>query len=264
MFNFFKKQPLLSSYSFLGLDFHSHLLPGIDDGAPDIETSINLIRHLQSMGFEYLYTTPHVMADMYPNTPKIILDKLAIVREALAEAGINITIEAAAEYLMDEAFGEKIKSGELLTLPGNRVLVEMSFVSEPPNLGQYIFQLQTQGYRVVLAHPERYLFLSNQFQQYAELKGKGVAFQLNLLSLSGYYGKPTRDNAIALLKAGFVDYLATDLHHEHHAVFLERLLVDKKVNRLLRNYKDSFKNRELLNNAKLTVDLETNDVKRNS
>jgi tyrosine-protein phosphatase YwqE len=182
------------------------------------------------------------MADMYPNTPEIIRKKLAEVRAAMKEEGINIPIDAAAEYLMDEGFGEKIKAGTLLTLPGNRVLVEMSFVSAPPNLGQYVFQLQTKQYKVLLAHPERYLFLRDDFKRYKELKYRGVEFQLNLLSLVGYYGKPTQDNAIALLKAGMIDYLATDLHHERHADNIERLLTDRKLNRLLGKYLPAMKN----------------------
>ncbi len=182
------------------------------------------------------------MADMYPNTPEIIGEKLAEVRAAMKDVGLNIPIDAAAEYLMDEAFGEKIKAGSLLTLPGNRVLVEMSFVSAPPNLGQHIFQLQTKGYKVLLAHPERYLFFRDNFKKYKELKDRGVEFQLNLLSLVGYYGKPTQDNAKALLKAGMIDYLGSDLHHERHADNLERLLADRKLNRLLGKYLAGMKN----------------------
>lgn len=246
IFNFFKKSPPLTSYSFLELDFHSHLLPGIDDGAPDLATSIALIKRLQGMGFSRLYTTPHVMADLYPNTSEIINEKLAEVRAGLAAEGINMPINAAAEYLMDEAFGDKIKSGELLTLPGNRVLVEMSFISEPPNMGQYIFQLQTKGYKVVLAHPERYLFMRAHFDKYNELKNKGVEFQLNLLSLTGYYGRPTRDNALQLLKTGMIDYLATDMHHERHANGLEQLLEDTKISKLLNSYEGGFGNRKLV------------------
>lgn len=207
--------------------------------------SLALIRRLQGMGFTRLFTTPHIMADMYPNTPEIIREKLTEVRAAMKEVGLNIPIGAAAEYLMDEAFGEKIKTGSLLTLPGNRVLVEMSFVSAPPNLGQHIFQLQTKGYKVLLAHPERYLFFRDNFKKYKELKDRGVEFQLNLLSLVGYYGKPTQDNAKALLKAGMIDYLGSDLHHERHADNLERLLADRKLNRLLGKYLPGMKNAEI-------------------
>ena len=242
MLNLFRKHPQVSSFSGLQLDLHSHLLPGIDDGAKDLGHSLALIRRLQGMGFTRLFTTPHIMADMYPNTPEIIREKLAEVRAAMQEVGLNIPIDAAAEYLMDEGFGEKIKAGTLLTLPGNRVLVEMSFVSAPPNLMQYIFQLQTKGYKVLLAHPERYLFFREDFKKYQELKDRGVEFQLNLLSLVGYYGKPIQDNATALLKAGMIDYLGTDLHHERHADNLERLLADRKLNRLLGKYLGGMKN----------------------
>ena len=242
MLNLFRKHPQVSSFSDLKLDLHSHLLPGIDDGAKDLGHSLALIRRLQGMGYTRLFTTPHIMADMYPNTPEIIREKLAEVRAAMQEVGLNIPIDAAAEYLMDEGFGEKIKAGTLLTLPGNRVLVEMSFVSAPPNLMQYIFQLQTKGYKVLLAHPERYLFFRDDFKKYQELKDRGVEFQLNLLSLVGYYGKPIQDNAKALLKAGMIDYLGTDLHHERHADNLEHLLADRKLNRLLGKYLGGMKN----------------------
>lgn len=245
MLNLFRKHPQVPSYGTLALDLHSHLLPGIDDGAKDIDHSLALIRRLQGMGFTRLFTTPHIMADMYPNTPEIIREKLTEVRAAMKEVGLNIPIDAAAEYLMDEGFGEKIKAGTLLTLPGNRVLVEMSFVSAPPNLGQHVFQLQTKGYKVLLAHPERYLFFRDNFKKYKELKDRGVEFQLNLLSLVGYYGKPTQDNARALLKAGMIDYLGSDLHHERHADNLERLLADRKLNGLLGKYLPGMKNAEI-------------------
>ncbi len=224
---------------------HSHLLPGIDDGAKNMEDSLALIRKLQGLGYKKLYTTPHVMADLYPNTPEIILGKLEELRAALKAAQIDIEIGAAAEYLMDEAFGEKIKKGNLLTLPGNRVLVEMSFVSPPPNLDQYIFQLQTKGYKVIIAHPERYLFYRDQFDKYISFKERGCELQLNLLSLIGYYGKPTQDTARKLLKAGLVDYLGTDLHHIRHAENLEELLQDKSVGKILEKHIGSsiFKNK---------------------
>ena len=242
--NFFRK-PAVPSFQPLALDLHSHLLPGIDDGARDVAHSLALIRRLLAMGFTRLYTTPHVMADLYPNTPEIIREKLAEVRTELARAGLEVRIDAAAEYLMDEAFGARIDSDELLTLPGNRVLVEMSFISAPPHLEEYFFRLQTAGYQVLLAHPERYLFLREDFDRYRKMKDRGVEFQLNLLSLTGYYGKPTQENARALLKAGMIDYLATDLHHERHADGIERLLKDRRLNKWLGKYMGAMRNCEL-------------------
>jgi len=233
MFNLFRPKPPIGSFRFLHTDLHSHLLPGIDDGAEDIEQSLELIRRLLDMGFQHLITTPHVMADLYPNTPGVIRRKLAEVQEAVKAKGWPIRIDAAAEYLLDEGFEPLLEKDKLLALPGKRVLVEMSFISEPPKFDQYLFSMQTKGYRPLLAHPERYLFLRDEPQRYQDLKDRGCEFQLNLLSLTGYYGKPTRENAYRLLKEGLIDYLATDLHHSRHAEALEALLTDKKVAKAL-------------------------------
>ena len=245
MLRLFKKpKPLIQDYSSLGVDIHSHLLPGIDDGVKTIEDSLTLIRQLKELGFRQLITTPHVMADMYPNTPKIINEKLEEVRTAIAQEGIDIQIYAAAEYMMDERFEEKIDQDELLTLPGNRVLIEMSFLSQPPRLEHYLFKMQTKGYRPLLAHPERYLFYRKDFKQYENLKYRGCEFQLNLLSLTGYYGKPVKDIAIRLMKEEQVNFIGTDTHHQQHIDLILKALSNKNVNRILSEY--PFRNSELI------------------
>ncbi|MCB9036051.1 MAG: hypothetical protein H6557_05460 [Lewinellaceae bacterium] len=243
MFNILKRKPKLPDYSFLGVDLHSHLLPGIDDGARSIGHSLALIEMLHNLGFHTLITTPHVMAEMYTNNPEIINYKHQEVLAALKEKEADVKLHAAAEYLMDEGFGDKIESGRLLTLPGKRVLVEMSFFAAPPMLEDYLFRLQTKGYRPVLAHPERYLFLKGDLKKYRELKDRGCEFQLNLLSLGGYYGKPTRENAFELLEAGLIDFLASDLHHEGQAERLQEMLWEKSVAKALK--KGEFRNGEL-------------------
>ena len=244
MFNLFKKAPTLKDYSFLGVDLHSHLLPGIDDGAKNLDKSLELIRELQQLGFRKLITTPHVMNDLYTNTPETILDSFDAVTNAIQEnPDITVDFHTAAEYLLDDGFGDKLHNGELLALPGRRVLVEMSFLSAPPNLEQYIFRLQTKGYTPLLAHPERYLFLKEDFKKYHELKERGCEFQLNILSLTGYYGQPVKENGFHLLKEGLIDFLGTDLHHQQHAKFLRAALEDTHIAKAVR--KMEFKNAEL-------------------
>ncbi len=215
---------------------HSHLVPGIDDGAPDVATAVALVQELHSMGYTHLITTPHVMADLYPNTSENIRAGLAELRAALQAANLNVTIAAAAEYLMDEAFGEKIETEELLTLPDRQILVEMSFIAAPPQLRDYLFRLQMAGYRPILAHPERYEFYRGDRQAYEELVAMGCQLQLNLLSLTGYYGRSVKQTAVKLLQAGMVTYLGTDLHHLRHAEQLRALLQDRKISRLLADY----------------------------
>ncbi len=224
MFNLFKTPPSpLPDFSILGADLHSHLLPGIDDGAPDLETSLALIQQLQQLGFQRIFTTPHVMADIYPNSKNQILRKRDEVQDALDELGIDIEFGAAAEYYIDPNFAGMLKGEQLLTLPGNRVLVEMSFHQPYRNLHNILFDLQMKGYHPILAHPERYPYYRTA-DDYENLKAMGCALQINLLSLTGYYGKPVQSAAKTILGLGLADFLATDLHHARHAANLQQAL----------------------------------------
>lgn len=236
MLNLFRNKNIPSDFSFLHTDLHSHLIPGIDDGAKNLEDSISLIKKLHAFGYRRIITTPHVMADLYPNTPEDIQKGLALVRSALLTQNIDIEIDAAAEYFIDEHFAALVEHDQLLTLPGNRVLVEMSTLNAPPNLFNDLFRLQTKGYQPVLAHPERYVFLKEDFRQYTRLKDYGCEFQLNLLSITGYYGKPVREIALKLLKNNMINLLGTDLHHERHAEALKAMTADKSMMKILAGY----------------------------
>lgn len=232
MFSLFKKTsaPLLD-FGFLGVDMHSHILPGIDDGAPDLFTSIALIKAMKAMGYRSLIATPHVMTDLYPNTRDIILAKRDEVRIAVEKAGIEIHIDAAAEYLVDDSFEALYKKEPLLTLPGGYVLVEMSFHFAHPNFHKIIFDLQMKGYKPILAHPERYRYFHHT-EDLDEIKNYGCLLQLNLLSINGYYGKPMRDQAQRLLGKGMVDFMGTDLHHMRHAELLADSLMEHSLQQL--------------------------------
>ena len=241
MFNLFKKTPShLPDFSLLGTDLHSHLLPGIDDGAPDLETSLELIQALQGLGFQRIFTTPHVMSDMYPNSKNQILRKRDEVQEAIEELGLEIEFGAAAEYYLDPNFAGLLKGEDLLTLPGNRVLVEMSFYQPYRELHRIIFDLQMKGYHPILAHPERYPYYKTP-EDYENLKALGCALQVNLLSLTGYYGKPIQAAAKTILGLGLADFLATDLHHARHAANLGQALSHELVVKTLQT--SVFKNR---------------------
>ena len=236
MFNLFKKNPTptLPDFSVLGADLHSHLLPGIDDGAPDLETSLALIAEMQALGFRKIFTTPHVMPGFYPNTRDLILRKRDEVQESLEELGMELEFGAAAEYYLDESFAALLRNETLLTLPGNRVLVEMSFHQPLPDLHRLIFDLQMKGYHPILAHPERYPFYRSA-GDYENLKAMGCALQINLLSLAGYYGKPVQTAAKTILGLGLADFLATDLHHARHAENLRAALSHELVVSALRD-----------------------------
>ena len=213
-----------ASFSFLGADLHSHFVPGIDDGAKTIEDSIVLLKAMESMGYKKVVTTPHIMIDFYPNTPEKINAGLALLREAAKENNINLEIQAAAEYYIDEYFVTLIGKEPLLTIYKNEVLVEFSMLFEPPRLSNTLFDMQTAGYKPVIAHPERYMFMHNHMERYRELKDRGCLLQLNLLSIFGYYGRNIQNVAMTLLEKGMYDYCGTDMHHEKHAEVLKEML----------------------------------------
>lgn len=241
MFSIFKKRaPIVDDISWLGVDIHSHLLPGIDDGATDIAQSITYIKKLHDLGFEKLICTPHIFKDFYPNTADTILPALESVKEHLATAGDHVELGAAAEYMIDDGFE---MSDDLLCLPGGYVLIEMSYLSETPDIEQVIFDLQVRGYKVVLAHPERYNFYHSNTSRYQRLKEMGCLFQLNILSVVGYYGKSVKETAAYLLKQRLYDLAATDLHHDKHLKMLTTAVKSGKLYEQLGNY--PFKNKEL-------------------
>lgn len=220
----------------LHTDIHSHLIPGIDDGAKSLDESIRLIQGLQSLGYKKLITTPHVMSDYYKNDSKRILTGLERVREALKLHKIDIELDAAAEYYLDEHLVELIKKKDLLTFGKNMVLFELSFFEEPKFLDQVIFDLQLEGYKPVLAHPERYSFYHKSMDNYEKLIDKGVLFQLNLGSLSGNYGPEVMRVAEKMVDKGWVSMLGSDTHHMMHIQLLSTLKTNPILHRLLNEH----------------------------
>jgi protein-tyrosine phosphatase len=200
------------------VDMHSHLLPAIDDGVQSYEQSINIIKDFVALGYKKIITTPHIMGDFYRNTPEIIMDKLDTLNDIIKELQLPITIEAAAEYYLDESFMEKLKNKEKLLSFGDKkyVLFETSYLNPSPFINQAIFMMQTQGYKPVLAHPERYMYLFESQEKMFEWHEKGCLLQVNMTSLIGYYSRPSKMIAEKLVDNKMVNFLGTDCHNEKH------------------------------------------------
>jgi len=223
MFSLFKKKeaPHDEAYFPFSTDVHSHILPGIDDGSPDVATSLELIKGLMKLGVKESIATPHIIGDMYRNDSASIGNALSILQKALAESSIDFKVSAAAEYMMDDYFLSLLASeAKLLTLKDNYILTEFSYAARPDNVEQTLFSIITEGYRPILAHPERYGYFHNDFKQYDWLKDIGFSLQVNLLSLTGYYGKGVQKAAHYLLKNDLVSFAGTDLHHARHMEML--------------------------------------------
>ncbi|MFT5251357.1 MAG: protein-tyrosine phosphatase [Flavobacteriales bacterium] len=225
MFFFSKNKPVLKDLIPDGhIDIHSHLLPGIDDGARTIKDTLRLTRALQSFGVTEIITTPHIIQHVLDNShEQIVANKNATVLE-LENNNLKLPFQAAAEYLMDDQFVRLFQSNDLLTLKDNYVLLEMSYINAPIQLYSLLFDLQVAGYIPVLAHPERYLFYHNNFNEYLKLKRAGCLFQLNLLAVVGYYGAAITKIAEQLLAKGMYTYVGSDVHHDKHiAAFQQKV-----------------------------------------
>ncbi len=234
LFNKFSKPALPAvDYSAVKTDFHSHLIPGIDDGAKTIEDSIALVKKLYGLGYRKLITTPHIMSDYFRNTPAIIHAGLETVREAVKNENIPVEINAAAEYYLDDGFMHIIEQERLLTFGEKYLLFEISYINCPDNLKDMIFRMQVLGYKPVLAHPERYPFWFFKMDAYKELKDNGVLLQINVNSLSGYYGIEAKKTAEKLIDLELVDAIGTDMHHLNHADALLRNTKEKYFRKLL-------------------------------
>jgi len=214
-------------------DMHSHLIPGIDDGSDSLETSVELIRGLKELGYEKIITTPHIQGEFYKNTPRIILSGLERVKRELKKQNIHIEMEAAAEYLIDDQFEDKYKSEPLMTFGKKHLLVEMSYFNEHPRLKEFLFDLQIEGYRIILAHPERYAYWFGNFKKYLDLKDRGILFQININSLTGYYSADVKKMAERFVDEGMVDFAGTDLHNVNYLEALQRACSEKYLKKLL-------------------------------
>ncbi len=237
MFGLFKKKKeqhthnAMIDFSALGVDMHSHLLPGIDDGSPDAATSVGYIKKMMELGYRKFITTPHIYPDLYPNSRETILAAHQVLTAKLKEEAVDVEVTAAAEYFIDDLFADRLKNDEpLLTFHQNFVLVEISFMQAPSDLKKILFDLIVKGYQPVLAHPERYNYYHSRKEVYHRFKDQGVLLQVNLLSLSGYYGKGVQDAAHYLVEHKLVDLIGTDLHHQRHLEAMQhpQLMADVK------------------------------------
>ncbi len=216
-------------------DIHSHLIPGIDDGVKTIEESVLLIRGLSELGYTRIITTPHIRGEVYENTPEIIQNGLLEVQKAVANENIPVEIEAAAEYFVDDLFMKLVYDQfPLLTFGKNKhVLVEFSHFSVPYSFKTIIYDLQSMGYTVVLAHPERYYYFQNKFEEYKDLYYRGVQFQLNLVSLSMYYDRTSAKTAEKLIDLGLYTYVGSDIHNRHYLQSFTRALGQHSYQKLI-------------------------------
>ena len=236
LFNWLKKDNNRTNgidLSVLNTDIHSHLIPGIDDGSHTMDTSLALLKELEMLGYKKIITTPHVKTEYFQNDVTKLDDLCERLRRAARFEGIKLDIEVGAEHLLDEGVNQRIKNGQFKTFGDNYLLVELPFMFPPFGLDGYIFELQLAGYKLILAHPERYLYWLNDFNQFIRLKDSGVLFQVNIISLGNYYGKDVYNLAKKLIDNNMVELLGTDTHSAKHIEAVRKSCSSSLLKKLL-------------------------------
>lgn len=223
VFDFFfkRKKTELPFYT----DIHCHIVPGVDDGSPDTETSALLVERMREIGLRRIFASPHVTQDTFENTPESLAEPMERLQNEVAQRGLDVELHRHAEYRLDDFFLRQRKAGNLTPLPGDFILVENSFSQEPYDMDTVIFDLKMDGLNPILAHPERYIYYAKgNPRRYRDLHDSGLMFQINLLSLAGRYGRTIRSMALELLEKGMVDFIGTDIHRESHIKLIEEYL----------------------------------------
>tara|TARA_B100000795_G_scaffold266284_1_gene249222 strand:- start:412 stop:1164 length:753 start_codon:yes stop_codon:yes gene_type:complete len=213
---FGKKDSINIDFSQIAVDMHSHLIPAIDDGSKSIKDSMAMLEGFEDLGYQKIITTPHIMSDYYQNTPETILPAAQEINKILSG---RLQFSAAAEYYTDSEFLQKLENEKLLCISEHKLLFEFSFLEEPINVNDIIFQIQLKGYKPILAHPERYPYFTKNNKGIKRLKDiseRGVDLQVNLLSLIGHYGPEIKKTAEQLIDANLVSWISSDCHHLGH------------------------------------------------
>lgn len=200
---------------------HSHLIPGIDDGAKTMDETIAMLAKFEHLGYRKVITTPHIMSEVYNNTPEIILEGLEMVRAEIKKHGLKIQIDAAAEYYFDDYLVDLVKNREVMIFGDQYVLVEFSFHTPPVYDDTLFFEMQMARYKPVLAHFERYPYFHGSTAKAQEYRDKGAQIQININSLTGNYGPDVRKQAEKLIEHNLVDFIGSDCHRMQHLVTME-------------------------------------------
>jgi protein-tyrosine phosphatase len=225
--DFFKKRKI--AYPIIEVDIHSHLIPGVDDGSQSFEESLSMLKKFASLGYKKIITTPHIMTDFYNNTEsqlKLIHKDLVVKIE---REGIDIDLQLAAEYYLDDRLFERIEDPkeEFLTFGNGYLLFETSFMNEPFYLKDFIFKAKSRGIKPILAHPERYAYLQNNDSLIEDLINRELLFQVNINSISGYYSKQVKTLARKLIDYKNVHFIGSDCHNQRHLEVLEETRTSK-------------------------------------
>ena len=256
MFGFFKKKKPLPTFAPLVTDMHCHLLPLVDDGSKSLEESLEVMEAMKETGFEQIRLTPHFAYPRFPNDVDDIKERYKnFCNEVEANKGdrqLPRMTSITGEFRIDDGFNNYVEHNNLLTYHFNdpkkgaekgMLLIEFSLHQKRMGLEEIVFERQMDGYDIILAHPERYPYFDSHSDLLEQFKEQGIYFQVNILSLDGFYGEASQRKAWDYIENGWVEFLGTDMHNVMYAEALRHSSTNKKIIKLLET--TEFKNKNL-------------------
>lgn len=203
------------------IDMHNHILYGIDDGCKTIEESIETIKNMKKIGFNNIVLTPHYIEDSsFKANNNLKLQKLEILKEELLKNNIDVNLFLGNEIFINESINELIINKEIRSINNTRyILIELPFNNQILNLDDYLYELKLKGYKIIIAHPERYTYFKDNYEEARKLYDSGVLFQVNYGSIIGQYGSSSLKLVKKLLKDDMVDFISTDIHKPSSSLF---------------------------------------------
>ena len=235
-------------FEVLGTDMHCHLVPGVDDGSKSTDETLACLQDMREVGFNKVICTPHFQFPRFPNEEndiKHLYDLLnKDVRKSTEIEGLEL-VGCGGEYRIDSGFNDRMEKNRFLLGGGKYLLVELSLHQQIVGIEETLFNLQMKNYEIILAHPERYPYFSSQSSHYTRFKEMGIYFQVNILSMSGFYGELPRRKAYEMLDAGMVEFLGTDTHNTLYTQALMDATHDRKIEKYLATHK--FLNSQITN-----------------
>ena len=233
LFDIFNIRKSKFSFSEIAVDFHSHLIPNVDDGSKSIEETIEILQYLKSIGYQKIITTPHIMSEGFDNNSINLKENFEKIKE---QCEVILPFELAAEYYIDENFEKLIEENDILSFGDKYVLIETSMNYEFPIFKECIFKLLNKGYNPILAHPERYSFIYNEknaLKKYESLSDLGILFQLNLFSLLGIYNEKIKKTAEMLIDNNLIDFVSSDIHSSKQLKLFEEIRDNKYLQKMI-------------------------------
>lgn len=203
------------------IDMHNHILYGIDDGCKTIYESIETIKNMKKIGFNTIVLTPHYIEDSsFKANNNLKLQRLEILKEELLKNNIDVNLFLGNEIFINESINELIINKEIRSINNTRyILIELPFNNQILNLDDYLYELKLKGYKIIIAHPERYTYFKDNYEEARKLYDSGVLFQVNYGSIIGQYGSSSLKLVKKLLKDDMVDFISTDIHKPSSSLF---------------------------------------------